>query len=293
MSAPSTSARHHRHFSRRSFLLGSLAGAVVAVVTGTGLWIFDRRFTPAASRRETGYSKLRQASIPAAEFDSTLPKTEFQTLLRDTVLGLQLAPDVGKAFLDTRVGRMSSRVTDLIEDVRNRVDLPVSGVHNDPAALTAALKEAITKDFEEGRICYVEDWYLSITECRLAALKHLFETTTPEAHPTEEILAGLTPGPLWKVAKWGPRQTSKGKPFNRQPSGASSLWFTGEGAEKGLVAVLGPHVLTTTHRAGLITADLSPSIAKGFLGDTGSHEVLLIDTESGVKQSVGTFEIVE
>lgn len=175
MTRSATEPRTTRDLTRRAFVQGALAGGGLVAVGGAGVWSLRRAAKPPPAIEEPSPAGLTGSQEISSAFDEGLPTTDFDTALQDLVADMRLSSDVGAAFLRSPVGLATRDLSSLVESLRIRLGLPQQGVRRDPDALADLLRQAVRLDFVEGRVCYLNDWYLSLTECRLAAVKHLLE----------------------------------------------------------------------------------------------------------------------
>lgn len=181
MTRSATGPRTARDLTRRAFVQGALAGGGLVAVGGAGLWSLRRAATSPPEIEEPAPARLMGSQEISSAFDEGLPTTDFDTVLQDLVADMRLSSGIGEAFLRSPVGLATRDLSSLFESLRIRLGLPRQGVRRDPDALADLLRQAVRRDFVEGRLCYVNGWYLSLTECRLAALKHLLERSGPAA----------------------------------------------------------------------------------------------------------------
>ena len=207
-----------RHWSRRSILGASAAVAGVGV---TGL----------AATVWIGGSSSREVAA------------SFPELLRRAVVDLDLPCNSADTFLSAAVGGERERdITGIVASVQSRLGMHGAstsqptrdGLPTDPTELTRRLARAIKDDFTEGALCLVDGWELSMTECRIAALKLLWER---EQHPgaqlacRKEPLRATAPAPI--VSRLLPPGTSVSVPFTVQPNGRSVINIYGSNFQPG------------------------------------------------------------
>ena len=150
----------------RRALLG-LIGVGAGAVTGRLVW--SRFFTPSA--------RADRLYLAALEIDSTEGALYAAALTRSPQ-AVRMSSHFGRRYLEDRGGvdgeTLAAEVMARLEVVRPwRAGISTAG-RLDPEELGARLDEAIAADFllEEG-VHTIDDWYLSQTECRLAALRHI------------------------------------------------------------------------------------------------------------------------
>jgi hypothetical protein len=148
-----------RHFSRRRFL--GLPLAMFALASRCRREVLDEGRTelsdlPVEIIRDLGYDRSREES------------------LLEYVRGAKLPREIGRFYLRfTAYGRWE----DTPEILLRKILLSLSAVEQkDDAEIVELLRMRIQLDFTlDERVCYLDGWYLSRTECRLAALKHLLD----------------------------------------------------------------------------------------------------------------------
>ena len=129
-----------------------------------------------------GYLALRNVPFDVIPFFRTTytgGHELFQETLIETVSELDISTKIGEAYLtSTDNGKVEQNLDEIGELIRQRLGVPASpfaGMNLDKDLLTESLAIAIKQDFLDDNICYLQNWYLSITECRLAAIKFLLE----------------------------------------------------------------------------------------------------------------------
>lgn len=210
-------------------------------------------------------------------------------LLLNAIGKLHLSDEIGEAYLSRVKLELSTSTADvLLERLRLRVASPASVEKRMPTEkeLLEALAEAVRDDFSKGRICRLDGWYLSVTECQVAAIGFLNRQVG-----SDSLLVGYVPGTLCKIDNWGPRSTPAGKPFNIQSDGSSALWLRTTGAPSDAVVILGRVRLRTTVSDATVTADLVPQVSDSILSSVGEHSVYLVSAGTRVFQRVGEFEV--
>ena len=232
-------------WSRRFFL-----GASVAAIGGAATYVFWKRSDTRPERKD---------------------EAAFRELLRQTVAGLDMPCNAGEIFLSTIVGGeqgydVQELVTSL-EDVLGRLRVrstlsPKSWSGLDDDGLIGLLSESIKEDFSNNELCILGGWQLSRTECRLAALKYLWEreeqtgqvevaSTVPACRKELHRLLASPP----ELSKIVPTQTFVGVSFSVQPNGKSAISVHGSGFNPGAKILFGDTVLRTTFgNSGWMTA---------------------------------------
>ena len=164
--------------------------------------------------------------------------------------------------------------------------------------LEAAINHAVTQDFASGKICRIDGWQLSATECRLAGIAYFYkanggyiESTASEAGP----LDALPETAIAEVERWGPQFTAVGKPFNPRPDGGSAIWLHSADLTKHTVykIYLGIEEANTfVNRAQkLITGSLSAEQTRLLVSKPGKIALYLVDPVRG-KQLVGHMAVL-
>ena len=139
-----------------------------------------------------GYLALRNVPFDVIPFFRTTytgGKELFQETLIETVSELHLSAKIGEAYLtSTDNGKVELNLDEIGESIRQRLGVPASrfaGMNLDKDLLTESLAIAIKQDFLDDNICYLKNWYLSITECRLSAIKFLVEQSKGRVRKSE------------------------------------------------------------------------------------------------------------
>jgi hypothetical protein len=95
--------------------------------------------------------------------------------------------------------------------------------------------------------------------------------------------------PSLKVKDWGPRDTKRGIPVNRQPTGDSAIWISVAGviaADGALVRFGGSHSSRGVVAPGLVTAVIPEEVIK-----TGGSFLVSIEESNGRRTAVGSFVV--
>ncbi len=144
-------------------LLGVGAGAAA------GHLVWGRFFTTAA--------RADRHFLAALEIE-TAEGALYSAALAESPQALRMSPLFGRLYLQDRRRvdgeTLAAEVMARLEAVRPWRGDMTDGMRLDAPELDARLDEAIAADFrlEEG-VHSINDWYLSQTECRLAALRHI------------------------------------------------------------------------------------------------------------------------
>lgn len=164
-----------RKWKRRDFLIGG------ALLGGVGYYSFKR-----------------------------VGEARFESLLRQTLKELKISPHVGEVFLSSPEGEaLDQDFESLAEVLKRRLSpslfLPSQG------ELIATMAQAIQQDFARGNICHVQNWYLSLTECQLAAAKFILEKEQESLEKLGPTVGSLTLGFLGQ-SMTGAREQPKFRP---------------------------------------------------------------------------------
>ena len=210
--------------------------------------------------------------------------------LRELVSSGAFSTELGEQYLADR-----SASTETGREFQRFVDSMPRGLSS--ADLSAAIRKRVTRDFEEGALCRLDGWHLSRTECRLAAVAHLYllggGRIAAIAENGDGPLAHLPNTRFGKVERWGPPSTEVGTPFNVQTSGGSALWFHFSELETLSYEIfVGSHATRTVvrHSELFAVANLTERQAKDLVSRTGSHPVHLVEPNRG-KQLIGRFHV--
>ncbi|HSR69579.1 MAG TPA: hypothetical protein VLU25_16720 [Acidobacteriota bacterium] len=218
---------------------------------------------------------------------------------RDRLLALlqevDLQAEVGSAYLQENPSQADLDV--LSQLLLQRLDLAgwwteMTGLP-DQQALRQALSAAISQDFQRADgICRLNGWYLSQTECRLAAMRVVARGQGLISDVAKPVLA-FPEADLYEVGEWGPRTTPRGESFNQQPDGGSAFWFHIAGAPPSLKIFLGRREMKVTIHPDLVTASLAPEDAASIVRNPGRHAVVAADPQRQLQQTIGEFQVLE
>lgn len=106
-----------------------------------------------------------------------------------------------------------------------------------------------------------------------------------------EVRPSLNDIPTIKVSNWGPKSTSVGQVFNKQPDGLSAIWFemAGEVVSESIEARFGDQKISSfaiaSNKGGALV------IQPNLLGKAGEYPVYLIHTPSNTRFDIGQFTI--
>lgn len=118
-------------------------------------------------------------SFPAQD---SLPDQD--ELLMGHIRALNLPIEIGKAYLEeTAFGLSEADLSRLLVILKQTVRISDRDLRKEPALLFQRLRDSIRADYSRSQtICYLQGWYLSLTECRLAAIKYLSQKTQEEGN---------------------------------------------------------------------------------------------------------------
>ncbi|HUG44097.1 MAG TPA: hypothetical protein VMN76_07650 [Acidobacteriota bacterium] len=114
------------------------------------------------------------SDLPVGTIRDLSPDPGWEEGLLQYVGGAELPQEIGRFYLRlTAYGRWE----DTPEILLRKILLSLSAVkHDESAEMVELLRRRIQLDFTvDERVCSLDGWYLSRTECRLAALKYLLE----------------------------------------------------------------------------------------------------------------------
>ena len=223
----------------------------------------------------------------------------FRELLHRAVAGLDMPCNPGEVFLSTEASEERERdvdglvtsLEDTLEQLRVRGEggSPGSWSGMDADRLVRVLAEAIEDDFSKDRLCILAGWQVSRTECRLAALKYLWERG-PEADAAtacrKEPLRSIAPAP--ELAEIVPPRTFAGEPFTVQPNGQSVVNVYGKGFNPGAKILFGDVALDSAlGHSGWMNA----YVPAGLFAREGVLDVVVRNPD-GETSNVMRFEVV-
>ncbi|MYF91221.1 MAG: hypothetical protein F4184_03525 [Gemmatimonadetes bacterium] len=245
-----------------------------------------RRFISLVGGAGLGVAAWRvvSASAPQAEPPATDPA------LRQLIAQGAFSVDLGQSYLDA-LGEPTEQAEEL---ARVANGLP-AGLSSDELLL--AIRERLARDFDTGKLCQVDGWLLSRTECGLAAMAFVFVRDGGQI----EARATVPDGPLahlpdvWfgKVERWGPQSTLAGRPFNPQNSGESALWFHFDELEALSYEIFigGQKTRTVLKQAGrFAVANLGKRRTIELVAKSGAYPVHLVEPSRG-KQLIGYLQV--
>jgi hypothetical protein len=106
-----------------------------------------------------------------------------------------------------------------------------------------------------------------------------------------EVRLGLNDVPNLKISNWGPKSTTVGQEFNKQPNGLSAIWFemAGDVFSGAMEARFGDKKISNlaiaSNKGGAVL------IPHNLLGKAGEFPVYLIHTPSNTRYDIGQFTI--
>ncbi len=249
-----------------------------------------------------GYLVLRDltSTFLTKHVDSDAEES-FLELFREVVRALDLNPEVGEIYLNSAVSRArEANFRTLAQLIHKRVGSPAPQalgwswvmLHPHRAQLIEMLAKAIKQDFSEGNISLLQNWYLSVTECRLAAAKYILHQEDQNLPPLARV-SEFTPGVLQKVKRWGPQLTRSGQPFNVQSNGTCLFRIETKDKAQQLTVFLSEMPLSTRVESDVITASLGPKEVNGIIARPGYYGVFLVSLTERIKQELGQFRVLD
>ncbi len=259
---------------RRTFLF---AGALSVVAAGGAVYL-----------TRTAQSQQQQLPVSAdgpegLGFSSGLGRS-FDDLLKS----LQGTDAIGQAwvnaFYDGREAALIASFEPMVEEVSS-------------GQLLDEVVALIRSDFRSKRLCQVDGWMLSQTECELAGLRHLLVSRSER---DRELVAretttgaddGFIDGHIVELQNWGPRTTPVGQPFNVQLDGHSGLWFVMPGAPAHVQIEFDGQLMKTSVSPKVVTSGLFGEQQNKWLATAGRYQVALVDPVRRIRQPIGEFVV--
>lgn len=195
--------------------------------------------------------------------------------------GLQGTDALAQAFLDQYDHDDTTLENWLLDHLGVDPNDPIAG-----AEFGQRLRTAIIDDFANDRLCDANDWLLSETECRAAALRYRVFGPTPAGRSS-----GFRDGVVAEVTNWGPRSTEQGTPVNVQPDGHSGLWFRAIDAPLWLKVEIDGETVPITVTEDVFTSGLYGTLQERILAEPGEYPIVLIDEMSRIRQPLGYFVV--
>lgn len=157
----------------------------------------------------------------------------------------------------------------------------------------AEVRALIAEDFHEQRLCEVDGWQLSRTECGLAAAVAAAAERGELGPGVQTKPASAYPeGAIASVTGWGPQRTRVGVPFNVQRDGHSGLWIQATGAPSYVKVMIGGIVTPARVRNDVITTGLYEPEHEALLDQPGEIGIELIDPVRELRQPVGRLSVL-
>lgn len=252
--------------NRREFII--VAGSLpVAVASGFGLC------------RLLGHDARIGAQTPSP-----------QEVLTQYAAELHDMSEMGKRYLAVEPSTQDELVARLLAALPNIAGL--SSVTD--AELSNSISQRIRQDFAEEKICAIEGWYLSLTECRLAALSSVLNRQVGGTTTTEPVgFSGAPEGAIVDVTKWGPQKTAYAVPFNVQSDGHSGMWFVADNPPRSLVVYIDGKPFRTTISERVFTVSIANEERDLLVRTAGQHAVFVYDKVRNIKQRIGDFIVKE
>ena len=174
----------------------------------------------------------------------------------------------------------------------------MAGLPERSADLRRELSRKVVQDFAAGRVCRVDGWQLSATECRLAALAFLFKESggriAAPALGDQSPLNGLPESPIAELVNWGPRRGFVREGFNVQPSGSSALWFLFANLDQQPYEIFfgaSPLRTSVVSDENLITATVTKGQVRRLTRKPSEVPIHLVSSIAGSKQLLGRFSV--
>lgn len=195
--------------------------------------------------------------------------------------GLRGTSRLARAFLEQQPNTAQA----LDEWLLRRLDLDPEQPP-DASDFEQRLQIAIQDDFANDRLCQVNDWLLSETECRAAALSHLVHGEAASGR-----LEAFRDGVIVNIEAWGPQSTEQGVPVNVQPDGHSGLWFLAENVPDWLKLEIDGSRAAIVRSERSFTSGLYEGIQERILSEPGEYPIVLLDEMNRIRQPVGNFVV--
>jgi len=261
--------------SRRDFVVAGISAG------GTALGFHLLGGQPAVV--QTLIASDESDSVGGVTIDAGLGKSMNELL--QTING---SDALGRTWLDTQSPKPT--LASLGMSVGKRFDTQARD-------LVQAVRQTVMADFEHNRVCELEGWRLSLTECQLAALRVLAIDAHPgnaailQAREASQGDSDYQIGEVVPVTNWGPRKTLQGKSFNTQADGHSGLWFQARGAPSRVHIMIDGELAKTSVSRHVITSGLFDELQDRILSTPGDYEIALVDPVRHIKQPIGKLVI--
>jgi len=203
--------------------------------------------------------KLSALSIPAAAggyyyLYSNRPKHDVDAVLHyaRTLKGVDV---IGRQYAESKQSPIM--VNELGETLFSRLSAIIASQPLTLDQLPEKIQQLIQQDYSSSRICKIDDWYLSQTECELAALSYLQEGTAKTDGP-QWGYEFADEGDVVEIKKWGPQSTFEQKGFNIQSDGHYGIWVQIDNPPQALEVYIGDIKASVTVLDTVVTMNLMP-----------------------------------
>ena len=215
-------------------------------------------------------------------------------LIVNTGLGEPLDNLLRSLFSNSEVGESWWQIQDDMPTLDQIIASLSKTLNLNAPNLETELATEIRKDFSEGKLCTVDGWQLSLTECQLAALVHLaiseHQENTGFMATAKRQARLFKEGIVSPVSHWEPQKTLQGKKFNEPPNGKGSWWrFHAQGAPSNAVVTIDGKPVQTWIQEHVIAAGIYGEAHKNLISTPGSYEISLIDPIKRIRQHIGEF----
>lgn len=206
----------------------------------------------------------------------------------DAVLhSLQASDALGKAWLASLAEPPNK--SSLMAALEARIDGQAVDIASEIARL-------IREDFAQNRLCELEGWQLSLTECQLAGLRYLLvgPAVADASEPMSDVglgSDGFLEGVIAPLEDWGPKRTLEQLKFNVQSDGHSGIWFKIQGAPAHARIEIDGMSMPTVVTDTLITSGLFGRLQARMLATPGEYTIALIDPVRKIRQVLGVFSV--
>lgn len=233
----------------------------------------------------------RLSFLPGCESEKT-----FRSLLIETSQEIGLPPALGKAYLQRDDSEEGAE--EICTTLRERLSLGSWGIFwLDSAKLVDRLGTVIREDFAGNHsICQVQGWFLSRTECRLAALAYLSSPRSDQEDTSkEEATVADEPfdqGILMDVINWHPRFAVMGRPFSAKNDQESTFLIVGSSEiANDVKPYLSTFELQAKRQGNQLWATLPAEVTEQVLGKAQVLPLVLVSTPRKIWQKMGDFQV--
>ena len=234
-----------------------------------------RRLLLAASGAVTAFVVLAGCQTMPGGNDAKV----FNQQLEALIMAGHFSAHLGRKHLENVGSLANAALGPLGAEIMNGL----SGLSDD---LPAELRRKMQQDFASGRLCQLDGWQLSATECRLVAFAFLLRQSKSPVNSLPEAS-------IARLERWGPRSGRTGEGVNLQSDGSSAFWFVVGDLEQHpyYVIYFGASPLKTMARGhrSLITAVIPKAQASRLFSVQDEVPVHLVDLLHGSKQLMGYF----